>query len=68
MVSKRGQSIAQLERVLLQKTREANILHRISDSISNTLDLEAVLAHIVEVGVEVTRADACLLYLLSDSR
>lgn len=68
MVSKRGQSIAQLERVLLQKTLEANILHRISDSISNTLDLEAVLAHIVEVGVEVTRADACLLYLLSDSR
>ena len=39
-----------------------------SESISNTLDLEAVLRHIVDVVVEVTKADACLLYLLSDGR
>jgi signal transduction protein with GAF and PtsI domain len=44
------------------------ILHRISESISSTLDLESVLKHIVDVVVEVTKADACLLYLLSDSR
>ena len=44
------------------------MLHRITDSISNTLDLEAVLKHIVEIVVEVTRADACLLYLLSDGQ
>ena len=56
----------QRERALKEKTREAEILHRIADSISNTLDLEAVLSHIVEVVVEVTKADACLLYLLSE--
>jgi signal transduction protein with GAF and PtsI domain len=57
-----------LEQALREKTREADVLHRISESISSTLDLEAVLRHIVEVVVEVTKADACLLYLLSESR
>ncbi len=57
-----------LEQALRQKTREVDVLHRISESISGTLDLETVLRHIVEVVVEVTKADACLLYLLSESR
>jgi signal transduction protein with GAF and PtsI domain len=61
-------SSAQLEQALREKTREVDVLHRISESISNTLDLEAVLRHIVDVVVEVTKADACLLYLLSDGR
>ena len=61
-------SAAQLEQALREKTREVDVLHRISESISNTLDLEAVLRHIVDVVVEVTKADACLLYLLSDGR
>ncbi len=65
MESKR-RSIAQLDQALRVRTREVDVLHRISESISNTLDLEAVLKHIVEVVVEVTKADACLLYLLSD--
>lgn len=68
MESKRRQSLAQLEQALREKTREVDVLHRITESITNTLDLEAVLKHIVEVVVEVTKADACLLYLLSDSR
>ncbi|MGH7254691.1 MAG: GAF domain-containing protein [Nitrospirales bacterium] len=68
MASKRQPSAQTLEQALREKTREADVLHRIAESISGTLDLEAVLAHIVEVVVEVTRADACLLYLLSDSR
>lgn len=58
----------ELERALRAKTREVDVLHRISESISSSLDLEAVLKHIVEVVVEVTKAEACLLYLLSDSR
>jgi signal transduction protein with GAF and PtsI domain len=58
----------EVEQALREKTREVDILHRITESISNTLDLEAVLKHILEVVVEVTKADACLLYLLSDSR
>ncbi len=68
MESKHPRSNRQLEQALREKTREADVLHRISESISSTLDLEAVLKHIVEVVVEVTKADACLLYLLSESR
>ncbi|BCA56767.1 conserved protein of unknown function, GAF and ANTAR domain containing [Nitrospira sp. KM1] len=66
MTSKRTPSVSQLEQALQEKSREVDVLHRITDSISNTLDLESILKHIVEIVVEVTRADACLLYLLSD--
>ena len=68
MPNRRTPSLAQLEQSLREKMREVDVLHRITDSISNTLDLEAVLKHIVEVVVEVTKADACLLYLLSEGR
>jgi signal transduction protein with GAF and PtsI domain len=57
-----------VERALREKTREVEVLHTISDSINSTLDLETVLSHIVEIVTNVTKADACLLYLLSDSR
>ncbi len=53
---------------LLQKTRELELLHRISEQISSSLDLEAVLKEIVGMVVEITQADACLLYLLDDSQ
>ena len=66
--SRRNSSLHQLEQALREKTREVDVLHRITDSITNTLDLESVLKHIVDVVVEVTKADACLLYLLSDGR
>ncbi len=68
MQFRRHQSVQSLEQALREKTREVDVLHQISESISNTLDLEAVLKHIVEVVVEATKADACLLYLVSDSR
>ena len=68
MTTTRPPSLAHLQQALREKTREVDVLHRISASISNQLDLEAILKHIVEVVVEVTRADACLLYLLSDSQ
>ena len=68
MTTTRTPSMAQLQQALREKTREVDVLHRISASISNQLDLEAILKHIVEVVVEVTKADACLLYLLSDSQ
>ncbi len=64
--SRTSQSAA--HRALREKIREVEVLHKISDSISSTLDLETVLSHIVEVVTDVTKADACLLYLLSDSR
>ncbi|TKB75725.1 MAG: GAF domain-containing protein [Nitrospira sp.] len=68
MTTKRAPSVAHLQQALKEKTREVDVLHRISASISNQLDLEAILKHIVEVVVEVTKADACLLYLLSDTQ
>ena len=68
MTTKRTPSVAHLQQALREKTREVDVLHRISASISNQLDLEAILKHIVEVVVEVTKADACLLYLLSDTQ
>ena len=64
--ARRNQSLHQLDQALREKTREVDVLHRITDSITNTLDLESVLKHIVDVVVEVTKADACLLYLVSD--
>jgi signal transduction protein with GAF and PtsI domain len=64
----RNRSPKHLAQALREKTREVDVLHRISESISSTLDPEAVLAHIVDMVVEVTKADACLLYLLSDTR
>jgi signal transduction protein with GAF and PtsI domain len=66
MSKRREVSVGELEQALRQKTREVDVLHRISESISSTLDLETVLRQIVEVVVEVTKADACLLYLLSE--
>ncbi|MGH7233226.1 MAG: GAF domain-containing protein [Nitrospiraceae bacterium] len=57
-----------LAQALREKTREVDALHRISESISSTLDLETVLTHIVDMVVEVTKAEACLLYLLSETR
>ncbi|MFI5223113.1 MAG: GAF domain-containing protein, partial [Nitrospirales bacterium] len=68
MTTKHTPSVAHLQQALREKTREVDVLHLISESISNQLDLEAILKHIVEVVVEVTKADACLLYLLSDSQ
>lgn len=53
---------------LLEKTKEVNLLHRITESISSNLDLEVVLKEIVEMVVEITQADACLLYLLDESQ
>ena len=68
MKPSRTQSLQQLAQALREKTREVDVLHRISESISSTLDPEAVFAHIVDIVVEVTNADACLLYLLSETR
>lgn len=68
LVATRSTPLQRTQQALQQKTREVEVLHRISESISNTLDLEAVLRHIVDVVVEVTSGDACLLYLLSDDK
>ena len=61
-------TIEELKQQVRERTREVHILHRISESISSTLEQETVLKQIVEVVVEVTKADACLLYLISENK
>lgn len=52
----------------IKKSQELNILREIIETISYNLDLKEVLARIVAVVSEVTRADSCFLYLVeSDS-
>jgi signal transduction protein with GAF and PtsI domain len=58
----------ELKQQVRERTREVHILHRISESISSTLEQTTVLKQIVEVVVEVTKADACLLYLISENK
>jgi signal transduction protein with GAF and PtsI domain len=59
---------ATVKRQLGQKTEEIRLLHRLSETVSSTLDLDAVLRHLVEMVADVTHADACLLYLLDAPR
>ena len=66
--TKSSRQAKDVKSVLRERTREVEMLHRISESISSTLDLASVLKHIVEVVVEVTKADSCLLYLVSVNR
>lgn len=53
---------------LLEKTKELELLHRITESISSNLDLKIVLREIVALVVEMTGADACLIYLLNEPK
>lgn len=55
-----------LKRSLSEKTRELELLRQISESISCNLDLDDVLKQIIDVVVQVTKADACLLYLYDE--
>ena len=68
MEPKRHLTVAQLEQALREKTREVDALHRISESISNTLDLESVLKHIVNMVVEADAGDVGLALELAHGR
>jgi signal transduction protein with GAF and PtsI domain len=67
MTTRDRPSQAALLNALRQKDRELDVLRRISETISGTLDQEAVLERIIELVVEVTRGDAAFLYLLDDT-
>ena len=62
------QTKAALQRALREKTREAVVLHQICETVSGNLDLDPVLRDIVDIAVQVTKADSCLIYLLSPRR
>ena len=68
MTTRARPSQTALLNALRQKDRELDVLRRISETISGTLDQEAVLERIIELVVEVTRGDAAFLYLLDDTR
>ncbi len=68
MTPPEGRSEGALQRALREKTREAEILHRICETVSGNLDLDAVLRDIVDLAVQVTKADSCLIYLLNSHR
>ncbi|MFQ5542869.1 MAG: GAF domain-containing protein [Nitrospiria bacterium] len=52
----------------MKKNNELDLLHRISASISSNLDLNLVLKEIVSLVVEISQADACLIYLFNESK
>ena len=61
-------SDATLRRLLREKTREAEILHQIAETVSGNLDLDCVLRDIMDIAVQVTKADSCLVYLLNSHK
>jgi signal transduction protein with GAF and PtsI domain len=58
------EAVTKLRTALRLKTQEIEVLHRISEAVSGNLNLEDVLRHIIDLVSQVTRGDACLLYLL----
>ncbi|MBI3620607.1 MAG: GAF and ANTAR domain-containing protein [Nitrospirae bacterium] len=57
-----------LKQQLRRKIGEVELLHRLSETVSSTLDLDAILRHLADMVADVTRADACLLYLLDSAK
>ena len=60
-------SIVSIRKTLDLAGQELKILHQISHSISCSLDLDKVLKEIIELVVDVTKCDSCLLYLLDEN-
>jgi GAF domain-containing protein len=63
----RVNSFEDIQKTLDLAGQELRILHQISHTISCTLDLDEVLRQIIELVIEVTRGDSCLLYLLDNT-
>jgi len=63
----RKESIATIRKSLDRASQELRILHQISQSISCNLDLDQVLKEIIDLVVDVTGCDSCLLYLVDES-
>src|SRR5256884_3655810 len=65
-MTRHDNSIETIQKTLDLAGQELQILHQISQSISSTLDLDQVLRQIVDLVIDVTRGDACLIYLLDE--
>ena len=66
-MARNDNSIETIQKTLDLAGQELRILHQISQSISSTLDLDQVLRQIVDLVIDVTHGDACLIYLLGES-
>ena len=66
-MARNDNSFETIQRTLDLAGQELRILHLISQSISSTLDLDQVLRQIVDLVIDVTRGDACLVYLLDET-
>jgi signal transduction protein with GAF and PtsI domain len=63
----RTNSIESIRKTLDLAGHELQILHQISQTISCSLDPDQILRHIIDLVVDVTRGDSCLLYLLDET-
>jgi GAF domain-containing protein len=63
----RANSIETIQKTLNLAGQELRILHEISQTISCSLDLDQVLRQIIDLVVDVTKGDSCLLYLLDET-
>ncbi len=66
MASTTSGSFESIQKTLDLAGQELKILHEISQSISCSLDLDQVLQKIIDLVVDVTHGDSCLLYLLDE--
>src|SRR3989449_8012492 len=66
-MARNSSSIEAIQKTLDLAGQELRILHQISQSISCSLDLDQVLRQIIDLVVDVTHGDSCLVYLLDES-
>ncbi|MBN2408065.1 MAG: GAF domain-containing protein [Elusimicrobia bacterium] len=60
--------MAKMRDIIEQKDRELRILHQVARYISSGLDLKELLGHIVEIAIDLTSADSCLIYIYEKAR
>lgn len=49
-----------------RQERELHLLHQINERVYSSLELQEVLSNIVSLATEVTKADACFVYLVDE--
>jgi signal transduction protein with GAF and PtsI domain len=65
-MARSNSAIQDIQKTLDLAGQELQVLHQITQTIASTLDLDEVLRQIIELVVEVTKGDSCLLYLLDE--
>src|SRR5262245_4488458 len=66
-MARNNNSFENIQKTLDLAGQELKILHQISQSISCSLDLDQVLHNVIDLVVDVTGGDSCLLYLIDQA-